>query len=145
MSGLRDLVTLGLAGLFLYQLLSSDSGRKWINENTKTSWWENRQPLKDNDQVKNIAITVTVVYLVMFALSTFTSMVRTAFKLSLFLSIIVYLFMFHGDIIAKYIPGLRKIQYSTFGVNAFPQVKKVLRLGVTALADRLYDLAKLLR
>ncbi|CAG5110206.1 Oidioi.mRNA.OKI2018_I69.chr2.g4631.t1.cds [Oikopleura dioica] len=70
---------------------------------------------------------------------------RTAFKLLLVLSIIVYFYMFQFDLVASYIPQIRQYGPPSSISQAVQPAKKLLRHGLIALADRIYDLAKLLR
>merc|ERR1711953_1622677 len=97
------------------------------------------------DQIRLVAITVSVSWMVILLLRTVTNMARSAFKLFLFMTILVYFYAFHFDLLASYIPQLRRFRMPPYFYEMMPPVKKVVRRGLIALADRIYDLAKLLR
>ena len=53
--------------------------------------------------------------------------------------------MFQFDFVASFIPQIRQLKMPQFLNEVLPPIKKALRFGLISLADRIYDLAKLLR
>ena len=86
MSILRDLFIFGFTGYSLYTILNTKAAQNWIENSPHSSYFHGSG--SEVDQIRVIAMTVSVVWMVIFMLRMVVHLARTAFKLFLVLSIV---------------------------------------------------------